>query len=617
MGIFSDRCMKEGCSGRVPKSAKFCRVCGTPASNADTNCGRCGAVVATSSKFCWSCGGDLAEMQKPRLFGSRWVREADDFAVRIDEWDVKGVLIKGLNVEHGTTGMVFQRGRYCGCVDDGQYDMNGFLKKVNHFNQTTPTAVVVVDAGDVPLHLEAIKLRSREQVEVDAIFKAVVRMRDPEKFFTNAFKARNQLTVGYLAGSLMDELRMALQTYVGARPVQELYSNTGLRKDVERQMQLELEPILERIGLEMVQLRFVDFFCPTYDPIRQKEAELYVDTRAADVQIDRLKLTQRLRKSLTEDKMDELKTEKDFEDFVRQTEHELGLKNLIREDEMERLKRRFLHERNREVLLQEIEIAGIRNDAVRGEARKELQAKLERFALEKDVGRDDRIKDAGTDRGIRADDHTQDMQEAHDAVGLRREVEDVEFTKRQREQGLDLQRQQEEQKVEAERLRERSKSSAQALLSILDGPAADRILRLEEFRAKEKLTPDQLVAMAAADSPHIAHVLAEKYKAEATMSDARFKQLQEFMARQETVSRESADRLERVMNVSLSQMGMTATTRAQAPYSSQTVVTPGGGIGSPPIVINPQVPAEQKACPKCHQMIPLDSRFCQHCREKL
>lgn len=612
MGIFSDQCINPDCNGRVPRAAKFCRICGSPAPRGDTNCGRCGAAVATSSQFCWSCGADLAEVQRPRLYGSRWAREADDFAVRINEWDVKGFLTKGLSVEHGTTGMVFQQGRFCGNVDAGNYDMNGFLKKVNNFNQTTPTSIVLIDTGDVELHLEAIKLHSREQLDVDAIFKAVVRLRDPEQFFTNAFKGRTSLTVGYLAGSLTDELRMALQAYVGSKPVDELYNNGGLRKDVERQMQLELEPILERIGLDMVQLRFVDFFCPAYDPVRQKESQLYVDTRDVDIQIDRLKLTQRLRKTMTDEKVDALKTEKDFEDFVRQTEHEMGIKAEMRTDEMARLKQEFSFNRNKTVLLQEIEITGIRDGHERNRAREALIARIENENREHEARLARSLAEAKNEadkRRVQMEldrlESEQDFWEAEKAIELRRKSELVQVEVDERQQQL-----------EAKTLEDRSKASAQALLSILDGPEADRILKLETFRAKEKLTPDQLLAMAAAGSPQVAQVLAEKYRTEATLSDERFKQLQEFMARQEAASREAADRLERVMNVAMAQMGMTATTRAQTPYAGQTVVTPGG-MGGAPIVINSQPTREQRSCPKCHHMVPADSRFCPNCREKL
>lgn len=606
MGIFSNKCSNPECNARVPKAAKFCNVCGEPASAADTSCGRCGAVVGAQSKYCWKCGCDLKEQQKAPLFDNRWIRSDDDFAIRVNEYDVTGFLRKGLIVEHGTRGMVFQRGKFCGYIDPGNYDVNGFLKKVNNFNQTTPTSVVLVDAGDVELHLEAIKLSSKEYMEVDAAFKVLVRLTDPEKLYTNALKGRNQLSVGYLAGSLTDELRSALQTYVGSKSVQELYNDTDIRQEVERQMQLELEPILERIGLEMVQIRFVDFFCPAYDPIREARAELYIDTRKTDIDIDRLKLTQRMRKEMTVEKMNQLKTDKDFEDYVRQTEHELGLKDIVRADEMDKLKRRFASERDIDILSHEIEIEGIKKEAAREQARKDLETKIENFKHEKQAKREDILADAVVEDQVKRKEVDRDMYEAREAIKIRQDTEKVE-----------LERQKAEQELENEKLRERSKASALALISILNGDAADRIMKLEELRAKEKLSPDQIIAMTAATSPQVAQALAEKYKSEAAINEERFKQLQEFMSKQEESAKDSANQLERVMNVALQQMGTTATTRAQAPQSSQTVVTPSGGMGGTPVVINPQGSIAEKACPKCKKMIPSNSRFCPNCREKL
>ena len=244
MGIFSDKCTNPKCDARVPKSARVCSKCGAPASGVDSNCGRCGSTVATTSKFCWKCGFNLAEGVKTPLFDNRWVRGDDDFAIRVDEADVKGLLTKELIIEDGTKAMLFQSGRFCGYLDAGKYNMAGILKKIITLNMNNPTSVILTDAGDVQLQLEAIKLHSKEQVQVDATFKATVRVANPDKFFINAFKGRNRLTVGYLAGSLMDELRSVLQAYVISKSVPDLYSNTQIRQEVESQMQMGIEPII-------------------------------------------------------------------------------------------------------------------------------------------------------------------------------------------------------------------------------------------------------------------------------------------------------------------------------------------------------------------------------------
>lgn len=591
MGIFSNICSNPECNARVPKAAKFCNVCGEPASAADTNCGRCGAVVGAQSKYCWKCGVNLADQQKAPLFDNRWVRGEDDFAIRVDECDVKGFLTKGLIVEHGTRGMIFQRGRFCGYIDEGSYDVNGFLKKVNNFNQTTPSSVVLVDAGDVELSLEAIKLYSQDQMEVDATFKALARLNDPEKLYTNAFKSRNQLSVGYLAGSLTNELRSALQTYVGMHSIEELYSNPQLRQEVERQMQLELEPIMERLGLDIVQLRFIDFVCPDYEPIRKEQA--------------RAKLAQRLREIMTTDRMSEIKSEKDLEDFIRQTEHELEIKGLIRADEMDRLKRQFMFNRDKEILAQQIEIEGIRNEAERHEAKLKLIAEIERRNIEHQAQLQRDLSQAKNDLEVKRIklemerlEAEQDFWEAEKAIELRKKSQMAEL------------------EVEREKIKAYSEATPEALIGIVDGPAAERIMKLEELRAKERLTPEQILAMTAAASPEAAKALAEKYKADGALNEEKLRQYEKFSAQQREDYKEASDRLERVTKVALEQMGMTSTARAQAHGPGSQTVVAGGGMGSPTI-INPQRQTGEKTCPKCKQMIPTDSRFCPNCREKL
>ncbi len=593
MGIFSVRCSNPDCGKSVPRAAKFCRACGTPAPDADTNCGRCGAVVAASSKFCWKCGINQSDVKKTVLFDNKWVRDEDDFAVRVDECDVRGFLTKGLVIEHGTSALIFQQGRFSGTVGAGSYDVNGFLKKVNNFNQTTPASVVLVDSSDVQIHLEAVKLYSADQMEVDAVFNAVVRLKDPESFYTNAFKSRNILTKGYLAESITMELQAALQSYAGSKPVDQLYNNSEIRKEAERQMQLELEPVLERIGLEVVQLRFVDFFCPDYDEIRRKQSELYLDKRKTDIDIDRLKIAQHLRKEMSAEKMDTLKTDKDVEDFLKQAEHDLGLKGVIREDEMERLKRGFSQSRDKDILTHQIEIEGIRSETERDQARKKLDEDIEALLKKKEA-----------ERTVRAGDHGQDMKEAMDAVNLRRET-----------QAAEVKMQEEEQRLEAEKLKVRSEASAQALLSILDGDAAKRIMKLEELRVKENLSPEQIISITAAESPDVARALAEKYKAEALLSGGRFEQMESFMQKQEQANRENADRMERVMNMALQQMGLTSTARAQAQGPAQTVLAPGARSGDTVVIKSAR--GEDKSCPKCKSAVSSDSKFCPECSHRL
>jgi hypothetical protein len=53
----------------------------------------------------------------------------------------------------------------------------------------------------------------------------------------------------------------------------------------------------------------------------------------------------------------------------------------------------------------------------------------------------------------------------------------------------------------------------QALAGLLDGPEFDRLMRVEELRSQEKMTPEQMLIFVAGKSPEVAKALAQKYVA--------------------------------------------------------------------------------------------------------
>jgi hypothetical protein len=319
----------------------------------------------------------------------------------------------------------------------------------------------------------------------------------------------------------------------------------------------------------------------------------------------RVLIAQRLRETLTRDRMHAFKDEKEFEDFVRQTEHELGLKDVIRADEMERLKERFQFERDREGLLRRIELLGIKNDALREQAWKQLLA--DEQAADERHGRDLERQVAAAQAGvkIRGLEHEQDMREAKDGIGLLEQMKRIE-----REEDL--------HRVEVERLtlEQRSKATAEALMSIVDGPAAERLAGLERFRLQQNMSPEQLLALAASASPAAAEALGQKYAAKGQVSTALLQQMQKQLTEQRQMSEDYAARMERIMQTALQQMGGVATTRAQPFDAQQTVVVPGG-LGAPVVIGPPGAPpTSQPTCPHCGAAMAREGSFCPACGKK-
>jgi hypothetical protein len=619
MGFFTDRCINPACGHRVRKGSQFCPKCGEASPKGLTQCGSCRAEVRTSSKFCWRCGADLAKVAKPLVFGDRWARRCEDFAVRIDDQDVKGWLTKPLIIEHGTRALLFQAGKYKGELGEGRHDMGGFLKRLNHFLIDLAASVVLVDAGDVTVDLENGGLWSADRFELGAVSRLVFRIRDPDSMFVNLFKSRGRIGLGDLESQLADEVQMLLVGIVAAENAEGLFTSTAAREGIETGLRETIGKTLDRMGLELVQVRFISFVGPHYEELRAKRGELRREEGEADIAIERTRLSQRLREAMTQERMDAFKTDKDFEDFVRQTEHEMGLKGVIRDDEMQRLRERFAFERNRESLLRRIEIEGIVIDERRDQAWKELLAdeKLrdERFRgdlerqlaaarteaekrnIEREMQRLDHIEKMRQDE----QEHLQDMREARDGLDLLERTKNIEQDEADRQQ-----------KREAETLAARSKATVEALLSIAEGPAGDRIVQLEALRRRQNMSPEQILALAAEASPAAAQALAARYQADGQLSAERIDQLEKHLVEQRQMSESYADRIERLTQFALSQMGDVAGTRARPVDPRQTVVVPGGGLGSPVVVTSPSA----GACRHCHGPLEQGGGFCPKCGKK-
>lgn len=585
MGLFTNKCANQECGSRVRKGSQFCPMCGTAAPKSLVVCGACGAEVSGVSKYCSSCGRDLAEVAKPPVLKRRWSRQPDDVAVRIENQDVKGHLSKPLVIEDGTKALLSQKGVFKGEIGPGRYDMGGFLSRLNHFMVDQATNVVLVEDGDIVLDIENGGLWTADEVEVGTVERIVLRVRDPRAMCVNLFKGRNRVTLADLEESLAGEVQMLLSGIVAEQESETLFTDVEARNTIEARLRETLGATLQRLGLELVQLRFIRFWGEAYDALRRERADLRQEERQAEIAIQRTRLQQRLRENLTQDRMDAFKNEEDLEDFVRQTEHELGLKQVIRDDEMERLKQRFQFERDREGLLRRIEIEGIANEERREQARKDLLAEEQRH----DVQHEGELR--------------REREEAVAGMKILGQIKDMEHQEAVREQEL-----------EAKTLEDRSKATAEALLTILDGPEADRLAELEKFRARKDMSPDQILALAAEASPEAARAMAQKYQTEGRLSEERVQELERRLAEQREMAKDHAEQMERLSRSAMEQMSGVATSRARPVDPKQTVVA-GGGMGRP-TVINTGGEESGGRCRHCGASVPSEAKFCPQCGKK-
>lgn len=328
-------------------------------------------------------------------------------------------------------------------------------------------------------------------------------------------------------------------------------------------------------------------------------------------------MADRLREVLTDDKLGKFK----FDEIVRQAEHDLGLKQVIRADEMARLAERFSFERNREGVVRRIEVAGIENDHAREQAWKELDAR-ERQADEThrhDLQRQLAVAQGELDqRKIRVElerlDHAERLRQREERARsetvvrkTRLEAERAEHDEKVRrtEAALGLQKQLWANEADAEerQLRSRAGADVAALLSVVGGSEAQRILELEKLRIRKGMTAEQMLAMAAEASPEAAAALRIRYS-----QDAAKERLEE----QQRSSDTHADRMATLMGTAMNQMGNVATAKADSSGTKPTIVT---GVGQPTVIgVSSLAPA---LCKFCGAVVGPSQSFCGVCGKAL
>jgi len=354
MGIFSDRCKNEDCRARVKKGAHFCSVCGYAGPNSLTVCPDCHKKVGRTSRFCWNCGADASEVKVPRIVGDRWVRQEEEIAVRVDPDDLKGFLSRKVTVEPGTVGLIERNGRLVKETEWGAHSLDGLLKL------RSPNSILLIRAADLVLRPTFDSLRDKNGADLDVTVQAVLRIKDYDAFVRQFFAGhKRRVTYTTLEQSIGHELHDVLRGLVSAHALDEMYGNLGWRDEFESKIRDAMTVTLDRHGLELLQVNFVEFGGGTFEALQQDRGETFMGSHAADHLAEKVGIQRRTAELEAQGKLDEFKTDKDLaekieelnsqhhvrsalragerEEAVAQARQELKLKNQLREYELEDL----------------------------------------------------------------------------------------------------------------------------------------------------------------------------------------------------------------------------------------------------------------------------------------
>lgn len=579
------------CGVELPDTANFCRSCGSSVSGI---CSTCGETVSKEASFCPSCGESLSQKSSNDIptessTGPIQLRPTE-FARRIGGSALKpGGLINRLrqkeeiSIEEGTRAALLEEGKLVGEIGPGKHNFDSLGQKIKEFRTGKYRTVILVADGNTVITLPLVDVRTATDYPVDVTIELVVRIDDPERFFTNLVADRDAVTTETFDQLLGDAIRDELETILSDHEHEELYGNRDLREQIRSTIKQQCEAIFARNGLYLVDLRSFEYE-DGKEEVRQKEKKVEIRADEEDIQDRHAELDRRQRERDTDDAVHSEKERVRRESTKQAADHEIQSQAIEQKQEQEDMQRRHEHKAERET---------VEHEEQKETTRKESE--VERRDIE----------------------HEQDVSEIEDLMDLKAKKDAQKLDKKQREQDLEMEQKRHAAEVERERLQARDAVDLETLASMDDVDEA--VAELAEIEKAEDLTPAQLEALGAQDSDELAKARQEANKAEKERQ--RVEDQKEFREEIKDVMSESMDQLQETTESAMDNMGETG--RAAAEDTSDNVIVTDTGSssdnGDTTIVQGGSDGGDNSSekrvvvCPDCSQDVPYENDFCTNC----
>lgn len=673
--IFQRKQTCPSCGTFNPPDAHYCSHCAKPLVRGEFRCGACGTQNPGDAIYCMECSQPLAQSEAPLINQNRWAAGDNDFAARVDVDDLEGHLKKGINVEAGTNAMLLENGANVGLVPAGSYLLTSFTQKFGDLFRTgLPKRLTILLVKITPTDLDFVLdgIFSKDPLRIGISIKLQTEVSDPAKFLINVLKGRERYSVEALKQYIYPEVAGIVDAWVRTHTVSELTEDMSLKAKLELAIEETLRKTFSQSGLRFLQVRAVALNLEVLDKIKgiksdyalqisegeaqaqgrrrlvdvQHEldlASLAEETAKTEIQERKVELYARMRTSANADKMNEIRSENDFKNFLK----EIDRQELLDEKEKNELLRTWSeesenHELARRQLLakldinqqHELSLAQLKSrtdlDATQFELESSILSKKMDFKLEQgrkgmaailELEREREkienekfrlyLENQKLQAQMEREDEAADAQLAQDILKnmkaisrldeeerrriaredeLTREKAAIEFESSRFE--LEERRLASEREFEIKRLERISTYSTEQLISV-SGTEQGRILaELKRTETLKGMTEEQILAMAAEKNPSITQAFVERYKAiEAGKSSQHEIELYErLLGDQKEMIQKYEDLVDkRVSDISDASKQAQETTKHAMDRLAETAKTfAEGGSNRPVIVVNGQ-----------------------------
>ena len=312
-------------------------------------CPGCSREVSAEWRFCRVCGQSLAATVGELV-------SSDIIARRISSNELPGLLSKTLTVEEGQAALLFVSGRHDTTLPPGRHALGNVLT-----GRGGAVSVVLFRTSDVAIDLSLPSLFTSDPLPLTVDLRLTAKIEQPLFLWTNLASGAETYTDRNLIGSLYPFVEEGCEIFFKAHSIRDLEQGGVIGRELQLALGSHMDQQLSRWGVRLVSIQGVDVGCEAWDEVTQSRTRYFVAAseewtglegrkRLFDVRQEselqtmaqetaevagvekRVSLWARLRQAVLSNARDEVQSQGEMEDLVRQADKDRLLKDSERDD---------------------------------------------------------------------------------------------------------------------------------------------------------------------------------------------------------------------------------------------------------------------------------------------
>lgn len=522
------------CGRLVNNKANFCSKCGSPAPGGWWRCGGCGHHIGNESQTCPHCGRSHDTSKRLDLVDGRWNKAEEIFAERFEMTDVAQLLEKGLNVEESQCAVLLEGGAVKDVLTAGFYQAADISSTENTANRR----IVMVENAEYSLSICVEALRTKDDIKADLHTSIILRFdKDHAKEFMQNLMGSSLLlhndtitaALGYdeIAHTLLQGVDRSVREFCNNETVSDLFRSAELRLRLEDYISSNLARNLASIGMIFVRLKEVEFESEIFEKLREMSGQVEAKRRE-------IEFMQRADELANDATRREAMSEYEMEDYMNQLAHEKGIKDDLRKQEIERLRRDWQKQQEKDELSHQHDLADLHQERDLRRRIEEQKNSLEYMQVETQI----------------------------QSLKLEMEKKKTQAEQEATEGWLKIKQQKQafNQNQKIEMMKAASGADLKAMLMAEDDPdKREQLLKMYEMDMQSRMTPELLLAAAAA-------------RGNAAAAEALSKMNSEQLAAIEKSKQENRDVYERMLQMNERMFNQTAENLNKAAPANTTQI---------------------------------------------